>query len=72
MLSPSLGLGEDVHGYSVDNQLVGGRKQVTAGLGATLNKTWFANLTYTNYLGHPTYDTLADHDFATLSIGANF
>jgi hypothetical protein len=72
VLSPSLGLGEDVHGYSVDNQLVGGRKQVTAGLGATLNKTWFANLTYTNYLGHPTYDTLADHDFATLSIGANF
>lgn len=72
VLSPSLGLGQDVHGYSVDGQLVGGRKQATLGLGATLNSTWFANLTYTNYLGHPTYDTLADHDFATLSIGANF
>jgi len=72
VISPSLGLGEDVHGYSVDGQLVGGRKQATAGLAATLDKTWFANLTYTNYLGHQTYDTLADHDFATLSIGANF
>ena len=71
-LSPSLGLGQDVHGYSVDSQLVGGRKQATAGFSATLDKTWFANLTYTNYLGHPTYDTLADHDFATLSFGANF
>ncbi|KJV37284.1 DUF1302 domain-containing protein [Luteibacter yeojuensis] len=72
LLSPSLGLGQDVHGYSVDSQLVGGRKQVSAGFSATLDKTWFANLTYTNYLGHQTYDTLADHDFATLSFGANF
>jgi len=72
VVSPSLGVGQDVHGYSVDGQLVGGRKQVTLGVGATLDTTWFANLTYTNYLGHPTYDTLADHDFATLSIGANF
>lgn len=72
VLSPSLILGQDVHGYSVDGQLVGGRKQATFGFGATLDKTWFANLTYTNYLGHQTYDTLADHDFATLSIGANF
>jgi hypothetical protein len=72
VLTPGLSFGQDVHGYSVDSQLVGGRRAATASLTATLDKRWFATLTYTNYLGHPTYDTLADHDFATFAVGATF
>ncbi len=68
-LSPSLAWGQDVHGFSTDNQLVQGRKHYTVGLNARYTKRYFATLSYTNYIDNATYDVLKDHDFATLSVG---
>ena len=71
-LSPSLTWGQDVHGYSVDNQLVQGRKPFTLGLLAQYRKRYYASLSYTNYTGNNPYDMLADKDFLAFQVGARF
>lgn len=71
-LSPSLTLGQDVHGYSVDSALVEDRKTVALGLAAKFAGNYFASVAYTNYLGNNDYDVLADHDNVVMAIGATF
>jgi hypothetical protein len=71
-LSPSLAWGQDVHGYSTDNQLVQGRKQYAVSLTAQYAKRYFATVSYTNYVDNAAYDVLKDHDFLSLAVGANF
>ncbi|WP_161805607.1 DUF1302 domain-containing protein [Frateuria defendens] len=71
-LSPALGWAQDVHGFSVDNQLVDGRKQYTASLTAQYRKHYFATLSYTNWVDNAPYDVLKDHDFLSFAVGATF
>lgn len=71
-LSPALSWGQDVHGFSVDNQLVEGRKPYTLSLAAQYAKRYFATLSYTNWVDNAPYDLLKDHDFLSFAIGANF
>jgi len=71
-LSPALSWGQDVHGFSVDNQLVQGRKPYTISIAAQYAKRYFATLSYTNWVDNAPYDLLKDHDFLSFAIGANF
>ncbi|MGH8080123.1 MAG: DUF1302 domain-containing protein [Lysobacter sp.] len=71
-LSPSLSFGHDVRGFSIDNQLVEDRRQLTLGVLAKYGKNCFASLSYTDYAGSAHYDPLADHDFASVAVGATF
>jgi hypothetical protein len=71
-LSPSLSFGHDVRGYAIDNQLVEDRRQLTLGLLAKYGKNYFASVSYTDYAGSARYDPLADHDFASVAVGATF
>lgn len=70
-LSPALAWGQDVHGYSIDNQLVQGRKPYTISLNAQYAKRYFATLSYTNWVDNAPYDLLKDHDFLSFAIGMN-
>lgn len=72
VVSPSLTWSHDVSGYSVDNQLSGGRKQYVLGLNVQYRKHYFASLNYGNWIDGAPYDTLRDHDFVNLAIGATF
>lgn len=71
-ISPSLSFGHDVRGFAVDNQLVEDRRQLTLGLSAKYAKRYFASVSYTDYAGGARYDPLADHDYASLAVGATF
>ncbi|MEH6420627.1 DUF1302 domain-containing protein [Pseudomonas sp. CGJS7] len=71
-LSPSLSFGHDVRGFAIDNQLVEDRRQLTLALSAKYGKHYFASLSYTDYAGSARYDPLADHDFASVAVGATF
>jgi hypothetical protein len=71
-LSPSLTWGQDVHGYSVDGALVGGRQSVVLGVGAKFAGRWSASLAWTRYLHDDGYDVLADHDNVVVAAGVTF
>ena len=71
MCGQALAWGQDVHGYSIDNQLVQGRKPYTVSLNAQYAKRYFATLSYTNWVDNAPYDLLKDHDFLSFAIGMN-
>lgn len=71
-LQPSVTWGQDIHGYSIDSQLVEDRTQLSLGVTAKYGKHYFASLNYTDYNGSSDYDILADHDFVSFAVGATF
>ena len=71
-VSPSLSFGHDVRGFAIDNQLVEDRRQLTLGVSAKYGSRYFASVSYTDYAGSAHYDPLADHDYASVAVGATF
>ena len=68
-LSPNLAFSHDVDGYGPTfNE---GSKAISIGLDATLNNTYNANLSVTNYIDGD-YGVRGDRDFVSLSLGVNF
>ncbi|HEY9238188.1 MAG TPA: DUF1302 family protein, partial [Burkholderiaceae bacterium] len=69
---PSLFFAHDVSGYSVDGQLLKGRKQIGLGARFDLQKRLALDLNYVTYADSAAYDTLRDHDYLSLSVSASF
>ncbi|MHC1480622.1 DUF1302 domain-containing protein [Frateuria aurantia] len=70
-LSPSLQWGQDMHGYSVDYQLVQGRKLYVLGLAAK-HRRYGITVTYSNWVDNAAYDSMKDLDNVMVAFSANF
>lgn len=71
-LRPSLAWSHDVEGYGpTSTPFSEGAKAASLGLEAEYDKTYTANLSYTNFFGGD-YNTQVDRDFIALSLGVNF
>ncbi|HEY5718553.1 MAG TPA: DUF1302 family protein, partial [Motiliproteus sp.] len=71
-LSPSIAWSHDVGGYSpVNTGFVEGRKALSVGLTGEYRNTYTAGLSYTRFSGGE-YDTLADRDFVSATLGISF
>jgi hypothetical protein len=72
MATPSLFIGHDVKGYSIDGQFNEGRLTVAYGLGLNLNKEHKVDLTYTTYSNSAKYDLFRDHDNYSIAYSYTF
>ncbi|PCC98164.1 DUF1302 domain-containing protein [Halopseudomonas pelagia] len=72
-LKPSVSWSHDVEGYgpNVASAFSEGSTAISLGLGAEFNRTYSANLSYTNYFDGD-YGTKGDRDFVALSVGVTF
>ncbi|ROU07421.1 DUF1302 family protein [Lysobacter enzymogenes] len=61
-----------MRGLAIDNPLVEDRRQLTLGVTAKHGQRYFARASYTDYAGGAHYDPLADHDYASVAVGAAF
>jgi hypothetical protein len=72
MATPSLFVGHDVKGYSIDGQFNEGRITVSLGLGFNLNKEHKVDLAYTTYSNSAKYDLFRDHDNYSIAYSYTF
>ncbi len=72
VVTPSVFLADDVKGWSMDSQLVQGRKTFNPGLKFNLNKTHEIQLNYTTYANNAKYDVNHDKDNASVSYSYSF
>jgi hypothetical protein len=70
--TPSLFIGHDVKGYSIDGQFNQGRLAVSYGLGFNLNKEHKIDLAYTTYSNSAEYDIFRDHDNYSIAYSYTF
>lgn len=72
-LRPTISWSHDVEGYSpaVSSGFSEGSTAISLGLGAEFNRTYNANISYTNYFDGD-YGTKGDRDFVALSVGVTF
>jgi hypothetical protein len=73
-LSPRIAWSHDVDGNTPGpgGSFIEDRKAVTFGLGADYQKTWSADISYTDYFGANRYNLLNDRDFVALNIKYSF
>lgn len=72
MATPSLFVGHDVKGYSIDGQFNEGRITVAYGLSFNLNKEHKIDLAYTTYSNSAKYDIFRDHDNYSIAYSYTF
>ena len=72
-LKPSISWSHDVEGHSPTETsgFSEGSTAISLGLGAEFNRTYTANISYTNYFDGD-YGTKGDRDFVALSVGVAF
>lgn len=72
-LAPSVSWSHDVKGYgpTVTSGFSEGSTAISLGLSAEFNRTYSANISYTNYFDGD-YGTRGDRDFVALSVGVTF
>ncbi|MGE8683965.1 MAG: DUF1302 domain-containing protein [Acinetobacter sp.] len=70
VVTPSLMFRHDVHGYGPNFQE--GQMAISAGISATYQKKYTAELGYTNFFGSNDYSILDDRDFASLTFKTSF
>lgn len=70
VITPSLIFRHDVHGYGPNFQE--GQMVIGAGLSATYQKKYTAEIAYNNFFGSNEFSVLDDRDFASLTFKANF
>lgn len=71
VLIPSFGFGQDVRGWSDDGAFSQGRKLMSVGLRALVEKKYWVDVTAQSAWGGA-YDVMRDRDFINLSVGASF
>ncbi|MTJ83749.1 MAG: DUF1302 domain-containing protein [Telmatospirillum sp.] len=71
-LTPRLFWAQDVKGISPDGTFVADRWNLGIGLHADLNKTYYADLSYSTYNHSARYDTFHDRDFVSIVTGVKF
>jgi hypothetical protein len=73
-LHPRIEWRHDVSGITPGpgGNFVEGTKVITAGLGATYQNTWQADLSYTSFFGAGAQNLLYDRDFLSLSVAYSF
>lgn len=71
VLIPTIGFGQDVRGWSDDGAFSQGRKLMSVGLRAQIEKKYWVDVTAQSAWGG-TYDVIRDRDFINLSLGASF
>ncbi|GGJ82899.1 DUF1302 domain-containing protein [Pseudomonas matsuisoli] len=71
LLKPNVAWSHDVKGFGPNGSFNEGAKAATIGLDASYQNTYRAALAYTNFFGGR-YNTWADRDFLTLSVGIDF
>lgn len=71
VLIPTIGFGQDVKGWSDDGAFSEGRRILSVGLRAVVDKAYWVDLTAQSAWGG-TYDPMRDRDFINLSVGASF
>ncbi len=71
VLAPIVSFGHDVRGWSDDGVFSQGRKMMTVGLRATLDKKYWFDFTAQSAWGGA-YDVMRDRDFINFSLGASF
>lgn len=73
-LSPRVAWLHDVDGNTPGpgGNFIEGRKAVTVGLGADYQKTWSADLSYTDFFGAGRYNLLNDRDLVSMNIKYSF
>lgn len=69
-VTPSLIFRHDVHGYGPNFQE--GQMAISAGVSATYQNKYTAEIGYTNFFGTNDFSTLDDRDFASLVFKMNF
>jgi hypothetical protein len=70
-LRPTLGIGQDISGYSYDGSFVKDRSTIIAAIRAEWAKKYYADVQYTRYSGAKYY-TLIDRDNVSLVAGVRF
>lgn len=72
-LRPGISWSHDVEGYSptVSSSFSEGSTAISLGLGADFNRTYSADISYTNYFDGD-YGTKGDRDYVALSVGVTF
>ena len=70
VISPSLSLRHDVHGYGPNFQQ--GQMSIAAAVSATYQNKYTAELAYTNFFGSNEFSVIDDRDFASLVFKVNF
>jgi len=70
VVSPSLVFRHDVHGFSQNFQE--GQMSLAAGVSATYQQKYAAELAYTSFFGSNDFSTVDDRDFASLALKVNF
>lgn len=70
VITPSLMFRHDIHGYSQNFQE--GQMALSAGVSATYQQKYTAELAYTNFFGSNDFSVLDDRDFASLVLKMNF
>ncbi len=71
-LTPSIFYSRDIHGISPDGSFQEGRQNIALKLRADMDKTYYAEMTYSNYSNDAKYDTESDRDFVSLVVGMTF
>lgn len=71
VLMPTVGFGQDVRGWSDDGAFSEGRKLMSVGLRAMVEKKYWVDVTAQSAWGG-NYDVMRDRDFINLSLGASF
>ncbi len=72
VVSPSLFYRRDLHGFSMDSQIVEGRQTINPGLNFNLNKAHNIRIDYTTYADAAKYDIFHDKDNASISYSYTF
>lgn len=71
VLAPTVAFGHDVRGWSDDGVFSQGRKVMTVGVRATLDKKYWFDVTAHSTWGGA-YDVMRDRDFINFTLGASF
>ena len=71
VLTPSLLVAKDLHGYSYDGTFSKGRSAVRIGLRADWGKAYFADIQFTRF-GGGNYNLLVDRSNVMIAAGATF
>ena len=72
VVSPSLFYRRDLHGFSMDSQIVEGRQTINPGLNFNLNKAHNIRIDYTTFADGAKYDPFHDRDNASISYSYTF
>ncbi len=70
-LRPSLAWSHDVQGHAGNGVFSEGDRAVSVALDADYLNTWYAGISYTDYLAHPG-DHFGDRDFVAVSLSVSF